>query len=607
MCGIVGYIGKNNCVDKILNGLKRLEYRGYDSAGIAFLKNHSTKIIKKCGKLNELINHIKAMKKKPEGFCGIGHTRWATHGKPNDVNSHPHKKNRVTIVHNGIIENYKELKQMLKEKNYSFKTQTDSEIIAALIDSFYEKDPINAIISACKMLKGSFALGIIFEDKKDELFGVKKDSPLIVGTAKEENFLASDVQAIIQSTKKYFVLNENEIAVLKKDSLNVLDFEKKTIKKNFLTVNWDIKTAEKNGFSHYMLKEIFEQPEALKRCFENRLLKEDVEFKLQNLSDEKIKNFKKIHIIGCGTAFHAGLIGKSLIEKFLRIPVEIEYASEFRYKNPILNENELAIFISQSGETADTLAALNLAKEKNIFTLAIVNVVESSIARTADEVFYTHAGPEISVASTKAFTVQIASLLLLTLKFAKVLDKISKKDLKSYCASLNNIPNFLENVLNLNEEILKLAKIFYKKNNIFFIGRGMDFSLSLEASLKLKELSYIHSEAFCAGELKHGPISLIKKNTPVIATITQTNIFSKTINNVKEVAARGAKVLILCTENVKIDKDIAELVIKIPKTLDFLTPLYAIVPMQLFSYNVCVLKGLDVDKPRNLAKSVTVE
>lgn len=605
MCGIVGYVGNVNCIDHILKGLKHLEYRGYDSAGIAISEKNSVNIIKKCGKLQELINHIKTIE-KPKGCCGIGHTRWATHGQPNDLNSHPHQQNKVTIVHNGIIENSEELKEKLQFK-YSFKTQTDTEVLAALIDSYYEKDPILAITKALKEVKGSYALGILFQDIENTIFGVRKDSPLIVGIGEKENFLASDIPAIMDYTKNYIVLEQNEIAVLKKDNLSIVDFNGKLLDKEISTINWSIEAAEKNEFSHFMLKEIFEQPQAVKRCLKNRLLKNDINLEIENLTDEKIKSIKKIHIVACGTAMHAGLIGKHIIEKILRIPVEVEVASEFRYKNPILSKDDLIILISQSGETADTLAALNLAKERKIFTLAIVNVVGSSIARQSDSVLYTLAGPEIAVASTKAFTVQMTALYLLTLKFAKVLKKIEKEEFENYCQELNKIPGLISQVLNLNEQILEYAKFFYKNHNIFFIGRGVDYYICLESSLKLKEISYINSEAYPAGELKHGTISLIENETPVLSIATQKELFSKTLNNVKEVISRGANVILFCNEDVKVDQSIFKFVIKLPKTLNIFTPLCSIIPIQLFCYHIAVLKGCDVDKPRNLAKSVTVE
>ncbi len=606
MCGIVGYVGKKNCVSYVLDGLKHLEYRGYDSAGIAFFENDKVEVIKKCGKLNELVEYIKNTK-KIESNCAIGHTRWATHGKPSDLNSHPHQQNKITVVHNGIIENYEELKEILKEKGYCFKTQTDTEVVAALLDFYYEGDPIKAIKKLTEKLDGSYSLGILFSDIKDTVYGTRKNSPLIVGVGENENFLASDIPAIIKNTRKYIVLEKEEIAILKKDSLKIVDFSGKEKEKKILTIDWDIEAAEKNGFSHFMLKEIFEQPQVIKKCFRTRLLKDDVDFEIKNLPDEKIKKIKKIHIVACGTAIHAGLVGKNILEKLVRIPVEVDVASEFRYKNPILNKDDLVILISQSGETADTLAALRLAKEKNVFTLAIVNVVSSSIARESDSVLYTWAGPEISVASTKAYSVQLACLYLLTLKFAKVFKTIEKEKLKQYCEFLNKVPDIVKDVLKLNEKIKEFAKIFYENKNMFYIGRGLDQCLALEGSLKLKELSYIHSEAYAAGELKHGPISLIEEKTPVVAILTQTNLSLKTISNIKEVIARGADVFLIYNDEKNIDSSLLKYSIKLPKTIDLFSPLYSIIPLQLFAYHIAVLKKCDVDKPRNLAKSVTVE
>lgn len=606
MCGIVGYVGKNNCVNYILDGLKHLEYRGYDSAGIAIQNKNSIKIIKECGKINELVKTIKKTK-IPESNCAIGHTRWATHGKPNKLNAHPIKTNAITLVHNGVIENHEILKKELENKKYSFKTQTDTEIVSALIDNFYEKDPIMAIAKSAKKLEGSYALGILFKDIKDTIFAIAKNSPLIIGISENENFLASDIPAIIKHTKKYIILEKDEIAILKKDSVKIVDLKGNPIGKDIKTVDWNVETTKKDGFSHYMLKEIFEQPEALKRCFNKRLLKTNINFEIENLPPEKIKTIKKIHIVACGTAMHAGLIGKNIIENLTKIPVEVEVASEFRYKDPILNEHDLVILISQSGETADTLAALKLAKRRKIFTLAIVNVVASSIARQADSVFYTWAGPEFAVASTKAFTVQVAALYLISLNFAKIIKKIKPEEIKKYCEILNEIPKIIKKILKLNDEILKYAKTFYKAKDMFFIGRGLDYCLALEGSLKLKEISYIHSEAYKAGELKHGTISLIEKNTPVIVVASQNNLFSKTLTNAKEVIARGAKVLLICNEDENVDEKTFKNILKLPKTIDFLAPLYFIVPLQLFSYHVAFLKGCDIDKPRNLAKSVTVE
>ena len=606
MCGIVGYVGKSNCVECILDGLSRLEYRGYDSAGIAIFNENNISIMKKCGKLNNLKEYIE--KNSPlNGTCGIGHTRWATHGKPSDLNSHPHSQGRVTIVHNGIIENYLQIKQFLAEKNYIFKTETDSEIVAALLDFLYDKNPVQAIIEASKKLEGSYSLGILFEDQPDKIYAIRKNSPLIIGVGQSENFIASDVPAIIKHTKKYMLLDQGEIAILTKDSVKVVDSQKNEIQKKIQTVDWDVESAEKNGFSHFMLKEIFEQPKAAKRCMGLHFDGDRLELKIKNLSDKKLKSLKKIHIVACGTAMHAGMVGKYIIEKLAKIPVEVEIASEFRYKSPIISKEDLIVIISQSGETADSLAALRLAREKNILTLAVVNVVGSSIAREADSVLYTHAGPEISVASTKAFTVQMVALYLLAIKLANVFKKISDNECYKLCEKLRDIPNKIEKTLETDDQILKLSNIFQNSKDVFFIGRGVDYCISLEASLKLKELSYIHSEAYAAGELKHGTISLIEENTPVIAIATQDDLYAKTISNLKEVKARGAKVVLICNENSPIDKSLTDLVVKIPSNMDIFTPLCSIVPLQLFAYHTAVLRGCDVDRPRNLAKSVTVE
>lgn len=608
MCGIVGYVGKSDCVNFILDGLSHLEYRGYDSAGIAVFDkdDKNISIIKKCGKLNKLSEYIKTSH-CPHGSCGIGHTRWATHGKPSDNNSHPHHHGNVTLVHNGIIENYLQIKNFLIEKNYTFKTETDSEVVSALLDFLYNGNPIETIIEAAKKIEGSYALGILFSDQPNKIYAIRQNSPLIIGVSDNGNFIASDVPAIIKHTNKYILLEHKEIAVLSENSLKILDFNKNEIDKKISYVDWNISAAEKNGFDHFMLKEIYEQPDAIKRCINPRFVNEDLELGIKNLPDEQLGSFKKIHIVACGTAMHAGMIGKYIIEHFARIPVEVDIASEFRYRNPIVSKNDLVIIISQSGETADSLAALRLAKSKGVFTLAIVNVVGSSIAREADSVFYTWAGPEISVASTKAFAVQMASMYLLAIKMGKISNNLSPEKYKNLCQTLKSIPNKIEQVIEKNEEILKFSKIFYESKDIFFIGRGVDYCISLEGSLKLKELSYIHSEAYAAGELKHGPISLIEDDTPVIAISTQSDLYAKTISNIKEVKARGAKVLLLCNENAQVDESLTDLIVRIPESTDIFSPLYSIVPLQLFAYHTAVLRGCDVDKPRNLAKSVTVE
>ena len=476
-----------------------------------------------------------------------------------------------------------------------------------MLDFLYNGNPIETIIEATKKIEGSYALGILFSDQPNTIYAIRQNSPLIVGIGDDGNFIASDVPAIIKHTNKYILLEHDEIAVLSENSLKILDLNKNEINKKISYVDWDISSAEKNGFDHFMLKEICEQPDAIKRCINPRFVNGNLELGIENLPDEKLSSFKKIHIVACGTAMHAGMIGKYIIERFAKTPVEIDIASEFRYRNPIISKDDLVIIISQSGETADSLAALRLAKSKGIFTLAIVNVVGSSIAREADSVFYTWAGPEISVASTKAFAVQMASMYLLAIKMGKISSKLSSEEYKNLCQTLKDIPNKIKQVIEKNEEMLKFSKIFYQSKDIFFIGRGVDYCISLEGSLKLKELSYIHSEAYAAGELKHGPISLIEDNTPVIAIATQSDLYAKTISNIKEVKARGAKILLLCNEGSQVDDSLTDLIIRIPESIDVFSPLYSIVPLQLFAYHTAVLRGCDVDKPRNLAKSVTVE
>lgn len=607
MCGIVGYVGKSDCVDLLLDSLRRLEYRGYDSAGMAVFESDTISIVKKRGRLNNLIKSLNEGY-RPCGYCGIGHTRWATHGEPSDINSHPHNSGNVTIVHNGIIENYLQIKKYLKNKGYRFETETDSETVAKLLDYNYKDNPIDAIAKTAKQLEGSYALGILFLDRPNEIYAIRKNSPLIVGKGKDGNFIASDVPAIIKHTREYVLLDQNEIAIVKDNSIKFIDFDGKNIEKEILTANWNVESAEKNGFPHFMLKEINEQPEAIRRCISPRIKQGNLDLGLSNLSDEKFSSFEKIHIVACGTAMHAGMVGKYVIEKLARIPVDVDIASEFRYKNPIISTKDLVIIISQSGETADSLAALRLAKERSVFTLAIVNVVGSSIAREADSVFYTWAGPEISVASTKAYTVQITSLYMLAIKLGEISKTLSNDEICELCNEIQDIPNKIKYILKNDDNILQCAKTLQNSHDIFFIGRGVDYCISLESSLKLKEISYIHSEAYAAGELKHGTISLIENNTPVIAIATQTDLYAKTISNVKEVKSRGANVLLLCTDKSEVDSNASDLVIRIPNANnEILLPLYSIVPLQMFAYHTAVLKGCDVDKPRNLAKSVTVE
>ncbi len=606
MCGVVGYVGDRDCADVLVNGLSKLEYRGYDSAGIAVFDKGTIKVEKCKGRLLNLVEKIE-QEGKPHGHCGIGHTRWATHGEPSDINSHPHGNKRVTIVHNGIIENYKQIKDFLIDEGYSFVSETDTEIVAKLLDYYYVDDPVDTIIKVLSDIKGSYALGIMFRDYPDRIFAVRKDSPLIVGVGENENFIASDVPAIINYTRDYYLLEQNEIAVVKKDSINVYNMHKEHIKKELHTADWDVDAAEKGGYEHFMLKEIHEQPAVVRDTVSPRIVNNMPDFSSDNIDISKLKNYNKIFIVGCGTAMHAGMVGKYVIEKMARIPVIVDIASEFRYRDPLITENDLLIVISQSGETADTLAVLRLAKEVNADTMAVVNVVGSSIAREADMVVYTHAGPEISVASTKAYMVQISVMYLIAFELAYTAGKISKEQCEKYTEELLNIPEVINDALELKDNCSFVASKLMNAESLLYIGRGLDYALSMEGSLKLKEISYIHSESYAAGELKHGTISLITDGMPVIAVATQSSLVEKTISNIKEVKARGAMVILICNDGLEVGDDVADYIIKLPKVDELLTPMVAAVPLQLIAYYTSVLKGNDVDKPRNLAKSVTVE
>ena len=606
MCGVVGYVGDRDCADVLVNGLSKLEYRGYDSAGIAVFDKGTIKVEKCKGRLLNLVEKME-QEGKPHGHCGIGHTRWATHGEPSDINSHPHGNKRVTIVHNGIIENYKQIKDFLIDEGYSFVSETDTEIVAKLLDYYYVDDPVDTIIKVLSDIKGSYALGIMFRDYPDRIFAVRKDSPLIVGVGENENFIASDVPAIINYTRDYYLLEQNEIAVVKKDSIDVYNMHKEHIKKELHTADWDVDAAEKGGYEHFMLKEIHEQPAVVRDTVSPRIVNNVPDFSSDNIDISKLKNYNKIFIVGCGTAMHAGMVGKYVIEKMARIPVIVDIASEFRYRDPLITENDLLIVISQSGETADTLAVLRLAKEVNADTMAVVNVVGSSIAREADMVVYTHAGPEISVASTKAYMVQISVMYLIAFELAYTAGKISKEQCEKYTEELLNIPEVINDALELKDNCSFVASKLMNAESLLYIGRGLDYALSMEGSLKLKEISYIHSESYAAGELKHGTISLITDGMPVIAVATQSSLVEKTISNIKEVKARGAMVILICNDGLEVGDDVADYIIKLPKVDELLTPMVAAVPLQLIAYYKSVLKGNDVDKPRNLAKSVTVE
>jgi glucosamine--fructose-6-phosphate aminotransferase (isomerizing) len=606
MCGIVGYVGNKNSVDVLLDGLEKLEYRGYDSAGIAIYQNGFINTIKSKGRLNQLKDKMNAFDEFKSN-CGIGHTRWATHGEPSDVNSHPHGSNKIAIVHNGIIENYVEIKRNLINKGIKFISQTDTETVVRLLEYYYNADPISTIKKVVSKIKGSYALAIIFNDFPDKIYALRKDSPLMIGIGENENFIASDIPAILTYTRQYYLLEQDEIAVLSAEKIDIVDEWGMSISKDIFIANWDIEAAQKGGYPHFMLKEIYEQPKAVKDTITTLIKDELPNLNIERLTDERLNNIKSIYIVGCGTAMHAGMIGKNAIEGLAKTRVEVDVASEFRYRNPILNPDDLVIIISQSGETADTLAALRLAKSQGVQTLAIVNVVGSSIAREADDVIYTLAGPEIAVASTKAYSVQMAVMYLLAIKLALVKNQIDECKGKMLCRDILKIPEIISEYLKNSDECKYFASKFQNSHSLFFIGRGIDYALSQEGSLKLKEISYIHSEAYPAGELKHGTISLIDDDVPVIAIATQKNLFEKMISNIREVKTRGAKVLILCHSSLEIDEDIADYCIKLPIINDLFMPLLAVVPLQLFAYYTAVLRGCDVDKPKNLAKSVTVE
>lgn len=597
MCGIVGYIGKENAIEVLINGLEKLEYRGYDSAGIAFLTDN-IKILKNKGKIKNLKNKVNLDEKST---LGIGHTRWATHGEANETNAHPHQVGKITLVHNGIIENYEKIKKELINKGYTFKTETDSEVGCALLDFLYQKnqDMIQSIEEFKTIVKGSYALGIICSDDKDTLYAIKNASPLIIGVGDKENFIASDVPAILKYTNKYITLDDLEFAKITKDKIECYNKKNKVIEKDIKMFSGDAMDIEKNGYEHFMLKEIHEEPSVIKKTFDKYIDNNKIDDKIPDLS-----KYKKITIVACGSAYHAGLIGKNLIENYANVPVDVEIASEYRYKKHFFDKKELVIVVSQSGETADTLASLKLAKENKIDTLGIINVKESSIARESDIVLYTEAGNEIAVATTKAYSAQVALLSLISLTIANKNKLLNKDEKIEILKEIKLLPNKIEQLIN-TDNYQKIAEEIYKDNDIFFLGRGIDYAIALEGSLKLKEISYIHSEAYAAGELKHGTISLIDKGTPVIAIITDNNIKDKTISNVKEVKARGAKTILISNEN--LDNSCFDKKVIIPNTNPLLQPLLTVIPLQLIAYEVAKLRNCDIDKPKNLAKSVTVE
>lgn len=610
MCGIVGYVGARDCSDVLVSALTKLEYRGYDSAGIAvFDEDNNIKTVKTKGKLKDLVEKLER-EGKPDGHVGIGHTRWATHGEPSDVNSHPHSGARVTIVHNGIIENYIELKEFLISKGRTFLSDTDTEVVAQLLDYKYNGNPLETIDDVMAELRGSFALGIMFKDFPDRIYAVRRESPLIVGVADGECFIASDVTAILQYTRKYYLLDHDEIATLSGDGVQFVDEHLDPIEKELKTADWDMEAAEKGGYPHFMIKEINEQPDAVKTTIIPRIKDGLPCFEECGITLEKIKDFKNITIVACGSAMHAGMVGKYVIEDLARVPVNVDIASEFRYRNPIVGEGDLVIIISQSGETADSLAALRLAKKKGAATLAIVNAKGSSIAREADMLIYTLAGPEIAVASTKAYITQLAVMYLFAFELALAKEKVSEAECKRLVSALLKMPKAIQYVIDNCEEKCKyISTKLLTADSLLYIGRRLDYALSMEGSLKLKEVSYIHSESYAAGELKHGTISLIEDCMPVIAVATQTDIIPKTISNIVEVKSRGAKVILVCTDACARDlkEGVADYVIELPHTEELLMPITAVVPLQLLAYYTSVNRGNDPDKPRNLAKSVTVE
>lgn len=604
MCGIIGFTGNIPAKDIIINGLERLEYRGYDSAGVALLGDGEITVRKRTGKVAEL----KALCANDDNMatCGIGHTRWATHGGVTDVNAHPHRCGKVVLIHNGIIENYRQLivEYGLVDKLVS---ETDSEVVAALLDTFYEGDPVKAIKKTVNVLSGAFALCIMFQDIPGTIYAIRNVSPMIATSCEQGSIIASDLTAVIAFSKEYFVVPEYHILTLTADGIDVRDMKGNEVKPEILSVNWDITSAQKGGYPFFMLKEIYEQPDAIRNTVSPRVNQGLPDFSADGVSDEIFEHCKRVTVVACGTAMHAGMVGKQLIEKKLRIPVNVEIASEFRYQNPIIDENTLTIVLSQSGETIDTLEALKLAKSHGSKVLSIVNVKGSTIARESDYVLYTHAGPEIAVASTKAYTVQVTAMYLIACRMGLVKKIISEADARQFMKKLINAPNIVEETLKNANNIKRVANHIKMSPDAFYIGRGLDYVMSLEAALKLKEISYVHAEAYAAGELKHGTIALITENVPVIALATQEDVYSKVISNIREVKARGAYVVLVSMDEEVNDPDICDKHIRIPKLDSEFTAFATAVVLQLIAYYTSEAKGLDVDKPRNLAKSVTVE
>ncbi|MFX4263708.1 glutamine--fructose-6-phosphate transaminase (isomerizing) [Pelotomaculum propionicicum] len=609
MCGIVGYIGPKEAVSILVEGLEKLEYRGYDSAGVAITGNGSIEILKKEGKLRALKDELNGQTYSAN--VGIGHTRWATHGRPSDENAHPHTDctGKIAVVHNGIIENYLSLREWLQSQGHVFNSQTDTEVLPHLIEEFYEGDLLEAVLKASSKLEGSFALAVVSSHEPNKLVAVRQDSPLVVGLGEGEYFLASDIPALLRHTRFTYILNDGEIAVLEPDRVRVMDRQRNKINKKVLEVKWEAEQAEKGGYDHFMLKEIHEQPKALRDTFSGRIAADNSRVILDEvkITPEQIRGLKKVFITACGTAYHAGFVGKYVIERLVRLPVEVDIASEFRYRQPIIEPGTLVIIISQSGETADTLAALREAKRQGAHVIAVTNVVGSSVSREADDVIYTWAGPEIAVASTKAYTTQLASMYLIALHLATVRGTIAPGELGGILSEMKQLDAKAQLLVDNSVEIRDFAEEICSSRSLFYIGRGLDYAVAMEGSLKLKEISYIHAEAYAAGELKHGTLALIEDAVPVVALCTQKDLYDKTASNIQEVNARGASVLALAMEGFKEVEKVSDKTIYIPETHPLLAPILTVIPLQLLAYHTAVARGCDVDKPRNLAKSVTVE
>ncbi|MDD5998874.1 MAG: glutamine--fructose-6-phosphate transaminase (isomerizing) [Lachnospiraceae bacterium] len=608
MCGIVGYVGKEQAAPILLDGLAKLEYRGYDSAGVAVYDGNEIEIVKAKGRLQALRDLTGDGRKLP-GTIGIGHTRWATHGEPSVTNAHPHfnENKTIAVVHNGIIENFQPLKEKMISKGYHFVSDTDTEVVAHLLDYYYDGNPIRAIEKVMHRVQGSYAFGILFKDFPDKMYAVRKDSPLVVGTSADGNFIASDVPALLKYTREVYFIENREICELSENGINFYNEDLEPIQKETKTIEWDIEAAEKGGYEHFMLKEIYEQPKAVLDTISPRIKDDKIVIDELNMTEDEIKNLRRIYIVGCGSAYHVGVTGRYIIEKLTRIPVEVDIASEFRYRDPIIEPDSMTIIISQSGETADSLAALRKAQELGSKVLGIVNVVGSTIAREADNVLYTWAGPEISVATTKAYSTQLSALYLLAMLFGKTRETISDEEYADMLKELKSLPDKISEILGDKERIQWFASKYANAKDVFFLGRGIDYATSLEGSLKLKEISYIHSEAYAAGELKHGTISLIEDGTLTVAVVTQPDLYEKMISNIVEVRTRGGYIFTLTNKGNCVMEDTSDFTVYIPKTHPCFAPSLAVIPLQLFGYYVSVAKGLDVDKPRNLAKSVTVE